>query len=87
MKTIILVPGGGGSKLNLNGEQIWPPHPDEWIADHYSRIDKLVDPNVTVGGIFEYLLCYEAYSPLQDFLDENFVKADPQNYARVNTKT
>jgi hypothetical protein len=84
MKTIILVPGGGGSELYLNKEKVWPPTPDEWLNNFYSRINKLLDPNVTVGGIFEYLLCYEAYLPLQQFLDDNFVNADPQNYKRVN---
>jgi hypothetical protein len=84
MKTIILVPGGGGSELYLKKELIWPPTPDEYIGDHYSRINKLVDPKVTVGDIFKYLLCYEAYLPLEEWLDDNLVNADPQNYARIN---
>jgi hypothetical protein len=66
----------------LNREKVWPPHLDEWIGG-YSRINKLVDSNVTVGDIFRYLDCYEAYLPLQRFLDE-IVNYDPKNYARVN---
>lgn len=49
----------------------------------YDRIDKLMNDDVEVTGVFDFLACYEAYQPLQDCLDE-IVKDDPEEYERVN---
>jgi hypothetical protein len=71
METIILVPGGGGSKLKLKSQEIWPPTLTEMTIG-YQRITKLQDSNVkatTVIDVYPPLPCYEVYKPLQDDLN------------------
>jgi len=71
METIILVPGGGGSKLELKKHEIWPPTLAE-VTSNYQRITELQDPGVKatkIIDVFPPLPCYEVYKPLQDDLD------------------
>jgi phospholipase A1 len=80
METIILVPGGGGSKLKLKGQEIWPPTLTEMLMG-YQRITELQDSRVkatTVIDVYPPLPCYEVYKPLQDDLNtiaNNFTPA------------
>jgi phospholipase A1 len=67
METIILVPGGEGSRLKLQGEEIWPPTVPEMIHG-YDRMAKLLDTRVKVGKIFDAIACYGVYEPLQNDL-------------------
>jgi len=71
METIILVPGGGGSKLKLRSQEIWPPTLTE-MFNGYQRITELQDSHVkatTVIDLYPPLPCYEVYKPLQDDLN------------------
>ncbi len=71
METIILVPGGGGSKLKLNSQEIWPPTPIE-MAIGYQRTTELQDSRVKATAVIDVyppLPCYEIYKPLQDDLN------------------
>ena len=71
METIVLVPGGGGSKLKLKSQEIWPPTLTE-MAIGYQRITELQDSRVkatTVIDVYPPLSCYEVYKPLQDDLN------------------
>lgn len=74
MQCIILVPGIEGSRLSLNGTEVWPPTWQEAAGD-YKRIAELIDPNTVATGIFDQLalpfgLFYPVYKPLMDKLDE-----------------
>jgi hypothetical protein len=73
METIILVPGGGGSRLKLKGQEIWPPTIGEVIGG-YQRLTELQDAHVKVTKIVDaiYLILpfYEVYKPLQDDLNK-----------------
>jgi len=72
METMILVPGPQGSRLTLNGEEIWPPTVPEMIGG-YNRMSKLLNPNAQASTIFDKIACfgvdYGVYQPLQDDLD------------------
>ena len=71
MDTIILVPGGGGSRLTLQNQEIWPPTIPELVAG-YNRTPQLLSSNIKVGtildGIPKVFPCYGVYGPLQDDL-------------------
>ncbi len=71
MDTIILVPGGGGSRLTLQNQEVWPPTIPELVAG-YNRTPQLLSSNVKVGtildGIPKVFPCYGVYGPLQDDL-------------------
>jgi Lecithin:cholesterol acyltransferase len=71
MDTIILVPGGGGSRLTLQNKEVWPPTLLEFGIG-YHRTTELRSPNVKVGtildGVPQPLPCYGVYQPLQDDL-------------------
>jgi hypothetical protein len=76
MQCILLVPGIEGSRLSLNGAEVWPPTFGE-LTGGYKRIDQLVDPSTIATGIFDQLviseplgLYYPVYKPLMDKLDE-----------------
>ena len=77
MDTIILVPGGGGSRLELNGQEIWPPNVLEF-AGHYGRIaelqDRAVEPTTVVDWYYlipqpPLIPFYAVYQPLQNDLN------------------
>jgi phospholipase A1 len=67
METMILVPGPQGSRLTLNGEEIWPPTVEEMIVG-YHRMKKLLDQNVKVSTIVDTIGCFGVYEQLQDDL-------------------
>jgi hypothetical protein len=74
MQCIILVPGIEGSRLSLNGTEVWPPTWQE-ASGGYNRIAQLIDPNTVATGIFDQLalpfgLFYPVYKPLMNKLDE-----------------
>jgi hypothetical protein len=74
LNTIIFVPGGGGSRLSLNGEEIWPPEPWEFVFN-YQRIAQLQDAGVQATGIIDVyppgalLYCYDVYRMFTGDLD------------------
>lgn len=71
MDTIILVPGGGGSRLTMQNQEIWPPTLVE-LGAGYNRTPQLLSSNVKVGTILDAIPklfpCYGVYGPLQDDL-------------------
>lgn len=67
MDTIIFIPGGGGSRLKLQGQEIWPPTPLEFVVG-YSRMTSLIDSNVKVAKVIDSILCYDVYKSLQNDL-------------------
>ena len=52
MEKMILVPGPQGSRLTLNGEEIWPPTVEEMIFG-YNRMDELLNQDVQVSTIVD----------------------------------
>ena len=52
METIILVPGGGGSRLTFKGQEIWPPTLGE-VAGGYQHLTELQDSRVKVAKIVD----------------------------------
>jgi hypothetical protein len=68
MEMMILVPGPQGSRLTLNGEEIWPPTVEEMIVG-YGRMNKLLDPNVQFSTIVDQIACFGVYHQLQDYLN------------------
>jgi len=75
MDTIILVPGGGGSRLTLKSQEIWPPNFNEIIFG-YQRTTELQDSRVKATKVLDVyppgaiIPCYEVYRPLQDDLNK-----------------
>jgi len=79
METIILVPGGGGSKLKLKRQEIWPPTAIEMLIG-YQRTTELQDSGVhatAVVDVYPPFPCYEVYKPLQDDLNTIAQNATP----------
>src|SRR6516164_634205 len=68
MEKMILVPGPQGSRLTLNGEEIWPPTVEEMIFG-YNRMDELLNQDVQVSTIVDEIEFFRAYKQLQDDLD------------------
>ena len=67
MDAIVFIPGILGSRLALNGEEVWPPTPVEaWSG--YHRIPQLMDPGVIATGIIDNVLCFQFYRPIDDDL-------------------
>ena len=70
MDTIILIPGILGSKLDLNGNEIWPLTLAEIIFGYdHSRIDQILDPAATASGIIDEVACFPIYKRLNEDLD------------------
>ncbi|MGZ5827786.1 MAG: esterase/lipase family protein [Xanthobacteraceae bacterium] len=67
MESIIFVPGGSGSRLELNNIEIWPPRPIEMMIG-YSRLSELQDRNVRATKVIDVISCVDVYKPLQDDL-------------------
>jgi len=67
MDAIVFIPGILGSRLSLNGQEVWPPTPVEaWSG--YHRIPQLMDPGVVATAIIENVLCFQFYKPIDDDL-------------------
>jgi hypothetical protein len=58
MDTIIFLPGGGGSILELAGDQVWPPSILEFCT-HYGRLQELLDPSVQATDIIDSIPPHE----------------------------
>lgn len=84
MDTIIFLPGGGGSTLALQGQEIWPPYWWEFITG-YTRLQQFLNPNATATGIVDEIplpiFSYDVYRPLLD--DLQFI-ANSMNYRSFN---
>jgi hypothetical protein len=63
MGSIVFLPGILGSRLSLDGEEVWPPTLWEAI-NGYDRLDQLRDDRVTAGGPIDAVACAEFYAPL-----------------------
>lgn len=66
---IIFLPGILGSRLALDGEEIWPPKPGE-VLGGYRRIGKLTDARVVAGEPIGSVCFADVYRPLLDELAE-----------------
>jgi phospholipase A1 len=69
MGCIIFLPGILGTRLYLNGEEIWPPTIQEYYT-HYGRIDKLLDHRVTAGDPIDLVCVKKVYQRLLDDLTD-----------------
>lgn len=67
MKIALLVPGIMGTRLSLEGEEVWPPTPME-TQFGYKRISKLQDPRVKPTTLIDNVLCFRFYSTIKDVL-------------------
>src|SRR5262245_66572945 len=68
MRSIIFIPGILGSRLDLSGEEVWPPDVLEHIS-HYKRIDKLLSANVRATAVLGKTYGVPIYDPLMRELD------------------
>jgi phospholipase A1 len=69
MRVVYLVPGIMGSRLSLNGEEIWPPTLPELTISHYDRMAKLSDPTARATDVIRKVTdCYPVYESLLDEL-------------------
>jgi phospholipase A1 len=70
MRLIYLIPGIMGSRLALNGEEIWPPTLRELTVSHYGRIAQLSDPTAESTDVIRQVTdCYQVYGSLLTELD------------------
>lgn len=60
MLGIVFVPGIMGSRLALNGNEIWPPTVREALLG-YRRINALADPHAAPTGVIERVSCKPVY--------------------------
>jgi pimeloyl-ACP methyl ester carboxylesterase len=67
VRTIVLLPGIMGSRLVLDGREVWPPTPTE-LAFGYGRAAELASPRVRVGDLIRSLACFPIYQSLIDQL-------------------
>lgn len=72
MDTIIFLPGGGGSILELDGGQVWPPTLWEFLT-HYGRMQQLQNPAVKATEIVNsippnQLIAVPVYRPILEDL-------------------
>ncbi|TCP43160.1 lipase/acyltransferase domain-containing protein [Rhodovulum marinum] len=67
MKVAFLVPGIMATRLELNGEEVWPPKPKETIFG-YDRIDKLQDDAVQPTELIYNVLSFQFYSTIKELL-------------------
>lgn len=66
-EVVIVIPGIMASRLFLDGEEIWPPRPQETVFG-YHRTEALRSADVTVGGMVDSVLSYQFYSTLKALL-------------------
>lgn len=69
MGSVIFLPGILGSRLQLDGEEIWPPTAIE-AKFGYGRIDQLLDPAVVAGPPIDTVLCFDIYRPILNDLED-----------------
>jgi pimeloyl-ACP methyl ester carboxylesterase len=69
MKIAVLVPGIMATRLDLDGEEVWPPTPLE-TKFGYNRIDKLQDERVRPTELIYNVLCFQFYATIRDQLAE-----------------
>lgn len=67
MRTVVLVPGIMGSRLTLDGTEVWPPTTLELVAG-YGRVAALASPRVVVGDLIRSVACVPIYQSLIDQL-------------------
>jgi hypothetical protein len=63
MDAIILLPGILGSRLSLDGEEVWPPTVAE-MKFGYGRVAQLLDDRVRPTGLIERVWCHQVYAPI-----------------------
>lgn len=67
MKIALVVPGIMGTRLSLDGEEVWPPTPLE-TQFGYKRIAKLQDPRAKPTSLIYNVLSFRFYSTIKDVL-------------------
>ena len=68
MHVVVLVPGIMGSRLALNGAELWPPTPREAVFG-YGRVDELMKAGVVATDVIRNVACVDIYSSLIDRLE------------------
>src|SRR5262249_47756515 len=63
MRAVVLVPGIMGSRLALNGTEVWPPTPFE-VAAGYKRIADLLSAGLVPTDVIREVACFGIYSTL-----------------------
>ncbi|MCB9958286.1 MAG: hypothetical protein H6843_06665 [Rhodospirillaceae bacterium] len=69
MKAAVLVPGIMATRLELHGEEVWPPTPWE-TKFGYHRINELQDAAVQPTELVFSVLSFQFYSTIRDLLAE-----------------
>lgn len=69
MRAIVFVPGILGSRIDLNGKELWPPDFLEWIT-HYKRIDQMRNVNARSTAVLARTYGIRVYEPIMDELDK-----------------
>jgi hypothetical protein len=67
MPAIVFVPGILGSRLSLDGAEIWPPSLAEAVFGH-ARPEALADPRAVAGDPIDRVACFDVYAALLDDL-------------------
>ena len=67
MKTAVLVPGIMGTRLALDGEEVWPPTPAENMFG-YKRIAELQDDRVVPTELIYNVLSFDFYATVRDLM-------------------
>lgn len=69
MRVALLVPGIMATRLDLQGEEVWPPTPLE-TQFGYDRIEKLQDERARPTELIYNVLCFNFYSTVRNLLAE-----------------
>lgn len=68
MRSIVFLPGILGSRMELAGEEVWPPSP--WEAQFgYQRLAELMQDDVVAGPPIDRVWCYGVYRKLLQDLE------------------
>lgn len=67
MPVIVFVPGILGSRLALDGDEVWPPSLAEAVFGH-RRPEAIADPRTTAGAPIDRVACFDVYGSLLDDL-------------------
>lgn len=68
MRAIIFIPGILGSRMDLNGEELWPPELLEWLT-YYKRTVKMRDVNARSTAVLGRTYGVAVYDPIMKELD------------------